>query len=265
MLQRFFFLFKNQQQEYLSRKKLSVTMTTVKIGNEDTVKKVADMRIDYTKSSIDESSLPSKDPFEVFRVWFEEACQHPAIEEGNAMNLATASKDGVPSARIVLLKGFSTAGFRFFTNYASEKGQQLAENPHAALTFYWEPLQKQVRISGRVERLSDELSTEYFNSRPISSQIGAHVSHQTSVIPNRKFLEDRKEEIEKEFDGMKTIPKPEFWGGFLVKPSKMEFWCGGSGRLHSRVRFRHLENNETLNPELTKQGAGDWFYELLSP
>lgn len=226
--------------------------------------KVADMRITYSVSNIKEDSLPSTDPFKWFKLWFEQAVANQDITEANAMTLATASKEGIPSARIVLLKGFSEKGFSFFTNHESEKGKQMTENPHAALLFYWGSLQMQIRITGLVERLTDEESTEYFHKRPFESQIGALVSQQTAVIPNQQYLEDKRIALTAQYEG-KVVPKPDYWGGYLVKPLTFEFWCGKSGRLHDRIRFRKLIKGEEIDEKLTKKGDNGWLYELLSP
>jgi len=228
------------------------------------LKEVSSMRVDYKVSTIEDGAFPSLDPFKWFDIWFQEATHHPEIKEANAMNIATASKDGEVSARMVLLKKVTERGFGFFTNYDSQKGRQLTENPNGAITFYWDPLQKQVRIAGKVERMSEEESTSYFHSRPFGSQIGAMVSHQTSVIPDSKCLLEREKELKEMYEG-KVVPKPQYWGGFLVVPNTIEFWCGRSNRLHDRIRFRRLNDNETLDPSLTKEGENGWVYERLSP
>ncbi|XP_065684159.1 pyridoxine-5'-phosphate oxidase isoform X2 [Hydra vulgaris] len=221
---------------------------------------ISDMRIDYNLSRLPDDMLPAKDPYLLFQLWFQEAANNPGIKEANAMNLATASKDGVPSARWVLLKGYSNKGFRFFTNYDSQKGKELNENPNAALTFYWEPLQKQIRITGRVEKISKEESTEYFHSRPFASQIGALVScNQSSAIPSEQYLEERRKKLTEEFSG-KVVPKPDNWGGYLLTPKDFEFWCGGSGRIHDRIKFV-----QSSNYEHQQTGENGWSYVRLSP
>lgn len=225
---------------------------------------VSSMRIDYKESRIEDDQLPSLDPFKWFDIWFKEATQHSDIKEANAMNIATATKNGDVSARMVLLKKVTERGFGFFTNYESQKGTQLAENPRGAITFYWDPLQKQIRICGNVERMSDEASSEYFHSRPKGSQIGAMVSHQTSVIPDSKCLEQREKDLSQKYEG-KVIPKPDYWGGFLLVPETIEFWCGRSNRLHDRIRFRRPKKDEVINTALTKEGDNGWLYERLSP
>jgi len=225
---------------------------------------VSAMRIDYSCSTIDDNNLPSKNPFKWFDIWFQEATEHPGIMEANAMNLATSSKSGQVSARIVLLKSVTEKGFGFFTNCESEKGQQLADNPYAALTFYWESLQKQIRITGSVEKMSCDESTSYFHERPFGSQIGALVSMQTSVIPDYRYLEAKEKELSEKYEG-EVVPKPEYWTGFVVVPDTFEFWCGRSNRLHDRIRFRHLKDGESIDSLLTKRGSNGWLYERLSP
>jgi len=226
--------------------------------------KMEGMRQSYEVESSISEDLTVKDPMELFKVWFQKAAEHPDILEPNAMTIATCSKDGYPTSRYVLLKGLTEKGFRFFTNYESQKGKQLLENPKASLTFYWEPMHMQVRICGDVEKLPEEDSTSYFHKRPRESQIGAVVSRQSQPIPNRKYLEDLREDIIKKYEG-KEIPKPTYWGGFVITPVTMEFWCGGVGRLHDRIHFRIPAPNEAINSDLTKEGANGWVYERLSP
>merc|ERR1711911_241209 len=177
-----------------------------------------------------ESSLEAKEPFAQFKSWFDQACVTPGILEANAMSLATATKDGKPSARYVLLKGYGgKEGFRFFTNYSSRKGKELEENPYAALTFYWEPLLRSIRIEGTVKKISSEESEEYFRSRPKGSQIGASVSPQSQVIESRHVFTENEERLLKEFSAENAVvPRPENWGGFSVIPEMVEFWQGQS-------------------------------------
>ncbi|CAG0887509.1 unnamed protein product [Darwinula stevensoni] len=213
-----------------------------------------------------ESSLFSKDPLEQFKHWFEEASSNPQIKEANAMCLATASKSGRPSARVVLLKGFGVDGFKFFTNYESRKAEDIKENPQVALSFYWEPLVRQVRIEGIVEKLSEEESTAYFQSRPLENQLGAWCSRQGSPITSRDVLEKRMVELRQEFpDTQEKLPKPPYWGGYCVIPDTFEFWQGQSNRVHDRIRFRKCSASDLVDGDLLHQGEGDWVYERLSP
>ncbi|XP_067650098.1 pyridoxine-5'-phosphate oxidase-like [Haliotis asinina] len=209
--------------------------------------------------------LVAKEPFEQFRHWFDEARTVDGIE-ANAMSLATATRSGAPSVRMVLLKGFSSEGFTFFTNYESRKAKELGENPRCSLMFYWEPLKRCVRVEGNVEKVTEEESLKYFQSRPRDSQLGAIVSRQSQVITSRQALDQRNAELQKEYsDESKTVPKPDYWGGYLVRPTVVEFWQGQSNRLHDRIVFRHLQPGETINTETTHQGDNGWVYERLSP
>ncbi len=210
--------------------------------------KIADLRKEYTLNGLDQTDvLP--DPFAQFKQWFDAALA-AGVHEPNAMHLATLSADNRPEGRIVLVKGVDASGFSFYTNYTSEKGMALASRPVAALTFFWPELERQVRIEGRVEKVSAAESDTYFNSRPRGSQLGAWVSHQSQVISGRDVLESRQQELEVQFQG-KPIPRPPFWGGFRVIPDQFEFWQGRPSRLHDRIRYR-LE-------------ADTWLIERVSP
>ncbi len=196
-------------------------------------------------------SAVQDDPIPQFERWLEEALR-AEVPEPNAMTLSTATANGIPSARIVLLKGLDKGGFLFYTNYQSQKGRELSENPHAALTFLWHELQRQVRVEGRVERLSPEASTEYFQSRPKSSQIGAWVSPQSQPIESREVLEKREQELWEKYEDAEQLPRPEHWGGFRVVPQRIEFWQGRPSRLHDRIFFE-------------RDTSGEWRKSRLAP
>lgn len=213
------------------------------------MKSVADIRKDYKLHSLDEKEI-AKDPFKQFGQWWEEAL-NASIDEVNAMTLATASAEGVPSARIVLLKGYDEGGFVFFTNYNSYKGHDLSENPRACLVFFWKELERQVRITGLVQKVSAEESDNYFNSRPAGSRIGAWTSPQSQVIRDRQWLDESEAEQLKKFEG-KDITRPSHWGGYRVKPITIEFWQGRSNRLHDRIQYSLEE-------------TGEWKVERLAP
>jgi pyridoxamine 5'-phosphate oxidase len=210
---------------------------------------IADIRKDYKLQTLTEKEV-SADPIRQFDKWWQEAI-HSNLEEVNAMTLATASADGMPDARIVLLKGFDNNGFVFFTNYHSAKGQELLENPRASLVFFWAALERQVRISGLVSLTTEKASDDYFSSRPEGSRIGALASPQSEVIESREWLEENESRLKKELSG-KTIPRPPHWGGYLVKPTRMEFWQGRPSRLHDRILY-------------TLQSNGHWTIERLAP
>ena len=204
------------------------------------MKKIEDLRIDYTKFSIDEFGLLS-DPIDQFNNWFKNAL-NSKVSEANAMVLSTVSSQNIPSARVVLLKGVQSNGFKFYTNYDSFKGKELAENPNACLTFFWPELEQQIRITGRVEKMDATESETYFHSRPRGSQISALASNQSAKISDRAILVDEVARLEKLYAN-KTVPKPEFWGGYLLNPTKVEFWQGRSSRLHDRFLYEKLEAN----------------------
>ncbi|MFN3667241.1 MAG: pyridoxamine 5'-phosphate oxidase [Sediminibacterium sp.] len=207
---------------------------------------IADIRKDYKQHSLDEADVAA-DPFEQFDKWWNDAIA-AEVEEVNAMTLATASKEGIPSARIVLLKGYDKHGFVFFTNYESNKGKALLDNPHAALVFFWKELERQVRIEGRVEKVSAEESDEYFLSRPEGSRIGAWSSPQSAIIANRTIIETNVTQYTKRFEGHE-IPRPDHWGGYRVIPTSFEFWQGRSSRLHDRFQYKK-ENTQWLRNRL---------------
>ncbi|MDJ0568980.1 MAG: pyridoxamine 5'-phosphate oxidase [Pleurocapsa sp. MO_192.B19] len=211
---------------------------------------IADLRQNYTLAGLAEADVDA-DPIKQFEVWFQQALDADLLEP-NAMTLATATPDGKPTARIVLLKEVSDRGFVFYTNYESQKGQQLIANPYAALVFLWNKLERQVRIEGRVEQLSLQESTAYFHSRPKASQLGAWTSDQSRVIANRKILKQKLADLQTQYKDDVTIPRPEHWGGFRVIPNRIEFWQGRPSRLHDRLVY-DLQDN------------GSWQLKRLSP
>jgi len=211
---------------------------------------LADLRQEYSLAGLQEGDL-EKDPFRQFDRWFEEA-QAAQILEPNAMTLATATRDGRPSARVVLLKNVDARGFVFYTNFESQKGRELTENPHATLLFAWLPMERQIIISGRVAKVAQEEALAYFHSRPRASQLGAWASQQSSVIPSRDVLDDRLRALEAQYADQ-PIPLPPYWGGYRLAPETVEFWQGRRSRLHDRLRYRRA----------TESGA--WIIERLSP
>ena len=210
---------------------------------------IADIRKEYKLQTLSEDDV-SKDPIDQFDKWWQEAV-HSGIDEVNAMTLATTTADGMPDARIVLLKGFDATGFTFFTNYDSAKGQQLLENPRATLVFFWKELERQVRISGLVSLTSEKISDDYFNSRPEGSRLGAWASPQSKPIESREWLEANEKKLREEYAGG-PVTRPPHWGGYLVKPVRIEFWQGRPSRLHDRISF-------------SLQGNGKWKIERLAP
>lgn len=212
-------------------------------------KNIADLRQDYTLQGLSETEINSN-PFLQFKEWFDQALSANILEP-NAMTVATATTEAKPSARMVLLKDFDERGFVFYTNYNSQKAQELAENPQAALVFWWAELQRQIRICGRVEKISDTESDKYFYSRPFNSRLGAWASNQSEVIENREVLEKYLEELKQKYQNQ-DVPRPSHWGGIRVIPTEIEFWQGRSSRLHDRLVYTRIKD-------------GSWKIERLSP
>lgn len=212
-------------------------------------KSIADLRKDYTLKDLNEEEI-DPNPFIQFKIWFNQSVA-AQLPEPNAMTLATCTPDGKPSARMVLLKDIDERGFVLFTNYKSQKGQEISVNPQAALVFWWAELERQVRIVGTVEKISSAQSDSYFEVRPPFSRLGAWASNQSEVIANRDVLEAQLIEFQRQYENQE-VPRPPHWGGFRVIPQEIEFWQGRSSRLHDRLRYTLIDN-------------GNWKIERLSP
>ena len=212
-------------------------------------KDLSNYRASYEKQELLESEV-SDHPMVLFQTWFDDVDKHTKGET-NAMTLSTVGLDGFPRSRVVLLKNFNDQGFTFYTNYESEKGKAIQNNPNVCLSFFWEEAERQIIIKGVAEKIRDKASDDYFNSRPRGSQLGALVSHQSEVIVSREVLERKLQALEKIYKN-KDIPRPEFWGGFLIIPHEFEFWQGRPNRLHDRLRFK-------------KSTDSNWTLERVSP
>ena len=213
-------------------------------------KDLSDYRKSYEKSELTETSI-RENPMEQFQKWFHEVEASEGVDEPNAMTVSTIGLDGFPKSRVVLMKKFTFEGFIFYTNYRSEKGKAIAANPSVCLSFFWPNMERQVIIKGKAEKIAENLSDGYFESRPKGSQLGAVVSDQSEVVPSREHLEGKLKELEQEYEG-KEVPRPDYWGGFLVRPVSIEFWQGRPNRLHDRIRY-------TLDEDF------DWKIERLAP
>ena len=214
------------------------------------MKDLSNYRKSYEKSELLETTIP-EDPINLFNKWFHEMEEFGSNEEVNAMTVATIGLDGFPKSRVVLMKKFNEEGFIFYTNYNSEKGKAIQNNPNVCLSFFWHSMERQVIIKGIAEKTTETISDNYFQTRPDGSKLGAIVSLQSEIITSREILDAKLKDLEKQFDG-KEIPRPEYWGGFLVKPLEVEFWQGRANRLHDRIKY-------------TLQNDFSWKQERLSP
>jgi pyridoxamine 5'-phosphate oxidase len=211
--------------------------------------KIVSLRKEYSSAFLNEEDV-NHNPFKQFELWMHQAVEAEILEP-HAMTVSTVSSEGKPSSRIVLLRGFDENGFVFYTNYKSHKGNDMAQNNYACLNFFWPELERQIRIEGSISKIDQQISTDYFHSRPRESQIGAWASVQSAVIANRKVVEDAFILYTEKFKDLELIPKPEHWGGYNIKPTSIEFWQGRPSRLHDRLRYTEVN--------------GEWKIERLSP
>ncbi|NDV15833.1 pyridoxamine 5'-phosphate oxidase [Muricauda sp. TY007] len=213
-------------------------------------KDLGNYRKTYEKSELTEASI-RQNPLEQFQKWFYEVEASEGVDEPNAMTISTIGLDGFPKSRVVLMKKFTFEGFIFYTNYQSEKGRAIEANPSVCLSFFWPNMERQVIIKGKAEKIAENLSDGYFESRPHGSKLGAIVSDQSEVVPSREYLEDKLKKLQQKYEN-KEVPRPEYWGGYLVRPITIEFWQGRPNRLHDRIRYSLQEDF-------------DWKIERLAP
>ena len=211
---------------------------------------LSDYRKSYEKGALLKNNVP-ENPLELFQKWFYEVEASEGVDEPNAMTISTIGLDGFPKSRVVLMKKFTFEGFIFYSNYQSEKGRAIAADPSVCLSFFWPNMERQVIIKGTAEKIAENLSDGYFESRPHGSKLGAIVSDQSEVVPSREYLEDKLKQLEQQYES-KEVPRPEHWGGYLVRPISMEFWQGRPNRLHDRIRYSLQEDF-------------DWKIERLAP